>query len=73
MSLAAECPSPSSSNEDFAAFLDLELASTPSDTSPANEDSEEEENQSEYIEDRNEGEGLLNDGTQVEEEEFGAY
>lgn len=73
MSLAAESPSPSSSNEDFAAFLDLELASTPSDTSPANEDSEEEENQSEYIEDRNEGEGLLNDGTQVEQEEFGAY
>jgi RNA polymerase II C-terminal domain phosphatase-like 3/4 len=72
MSLAAESPSPSSSNEDFAAFLDLELESTPSDTSPANGDSEE-ENQSECIEDRNACEGFFDDGAQVEEEELSAY
>lgn len=73
MSLATESLSPSSSNEDFAALLDVELESTPSDTSPANGDSEE-ENQSECIDDRNVCEGFFfNDSVQVEVEELSAY
>lgn len=67
MSLAAESPSPSSSNEDFAAFLDIELQSSPSYTLPVNEQSEE-ENQSEYIEDRNVCKDSSNNAAEVKEE-----
>eukprot|EP01018_Ginkgo_biloba_P006681 Gb_03795 [translate_table: standard] len=65
MSLAAESPSPSSSSDDFAAFLDAELQSTPSDTSPLNEDSEE-DNDAEDIEDGNACEGSSTNGVRLE-------